>query len=181
MTSYDNELKSSVFHRLLQRAFPGWFPYNSIRFFHPFYTAAKNAEYAQQQGYGQDFRMTIIPKAKDMCGRPTGYRYETVNSDPVKPSKPCYLDDHEKIAAVLADKSDSLVHPARTELAGLPQSVVDILSPGQKRDSLEGSEIKPDDSALRTYFADLMHDIIKRESILMDTRKVAYQIDITRE
>lgn len=181
VTSYDNELKSSVFHRLLQRAFPGWFPYNSIRFFHPFYTAAKNAEYAQQQGYGQDFRMTTIPKAKDTYGRPTEYRYETKKSDPVKPWKPLYLDDHEKIAAVLADDSDSLVHPARTELAGLPQSVVDILSPGQKRDRPTGTEIKADDSTLKTYFADLMHGIIKRESILMDSRKVAYQIDITRE
>ena len=181
VTSYDNELKSSVFHRLLQRAFPGWFPYNSIRFFHPFYTAAKNAEYAQQQGYGQDFRMTIIPKANNTYGRPTEYRYETKKSDPVKPWKPLYLDDHEKIAAVLADDSDSLVHPARTELAGLPQSVVDILSPGQKRDRPTGTEIKADDSTLRTYFADLMHGIIKRESILMNSRKVAYQIDITRE
>ena len=88
VTSYENELKSSVFHRLLQRAFPGWFPYNSIRFFHPFYTAAKNAEYAQQQGYGAYSRMTIAPKAKDMFGRPTEYQYEVIDSDPVKPKKP---------------------------------------------------------------------------------------------
>ena len=183
VTSYDNELKSSVFHRLLQRAFPGWFPYNSIRFFHPFYTAAKNAEYAQQQGYGADFRMTITPKAKDMFGRPTEYRYEVIDSDPVKPKKPWYLDNHEEIAAVLADDSDSLVHPARTELAGLPQQVVDVLSPGQKKSPSQpkGTEIKADDSTLRIYFADLMHDIIKRESILMDIRKGVFQIDITRE
>ena len=183
VTSYDNELKSSVFHRLLQRAFPGWFPYNSIRFFHPFYTAAKNAEYAQQQGYGKDFRMTITPEAKDMFGRPTEYGYDVKDSDPEKPWKPWYLDDHEEIAAVLADHSDNLVHPARTELVGLPQQVVEVLSPGQKKSSSQpkGTEIKADDSTLRTYFADLMHDIIKRESILMDTRKGVYQIDITRE
>ena len=109
VTSYDNELKSSVFHRLLQRALqralPGWFPYNSIRFLHPFYTAAKNAEYAQQQGYGADFRMTMTPEAKDMFGRPTECRYDVIDSNPVKPTKPWYLDVHEKIAAVLADES----------------------------------------------------------------------------
>ncbi|KAK4695301.1 hypothetical protein P7C71_g2427, partial [Lecanoromycetidae sp. Uapishka_2] len=180
VTSYDNELKSSVFHRLLQRAFPGWFPYNSIRFFHPFYTGAKNAEFAQQQGYGSDFRMTITPEDKDMYGKFTKYKYEVKNSDPVKPWKPCYLDKYDEILAVLSDKSDNLVHPARTELAGLPQKVVDILSP-QNPSQPKGTEIIPDDNTLRTYFADLMHDIIKRESILMDTRKVVYQIDITRD
>lgn len=176
-------MKSSVFHRLLQRAFPGWFPYNSIRFFHPFYTAAKNAEYAQEQGYGPDFRMTITPENKGMFGKPTKYQYEVTDSDPVKPWKPWYLDNHEEVASVLADDSDSLVHPARTELAGLPQAVIDILSPGHKKklSGPEGTEIKADDSTLRTYFAELSHGIIKRESILMDNRKVVYQIDIARE
>ena len=118
-----------------------------------------------------------------MFGKPTKYRYEVGDSNPVKPWKPWYLDDHEKIAAVLADESDSLIHPARTELAGLPQEVVDILAPGQKRNPSQpkGTEIKTDGSTLRIYFADLMHDTIKRESILMDIRKGIYQIDITRE
>ena len=61
--------------------------------------------------------------------------------------------------------------------------VVDVLSPGQKKNLSQPkeTEIKADDTTLRTYFADLMHDVIKRESILMDTRKGVYQIDTTRE
>lgn len=40
----DNDvLKSSVFHQLLQRAFPERFPADLIRFFYPFYTSEKNA------------------------------------------------------------------------------------------------------------------------------------------
>jgi hypothetical protein len=183
VTPDDGQLKSSVFHRLLQRAFPGWFPYDSIRFFHPFYTATQNAQYAQQQGYGLDFRMNVIPEAKDIFREPTKYRYDVDASNPVKPWKPWYLDNHEEIAAVLADDSDKLVHPARTELAGLPQKVVDVLSPNQQKHTSqpEETEIKADNSTLMAYFADLMHDIIKRESILMDTRTGTYQIDITRE
>jgi hypothetical protein len=181
VTPDDNQLKSSVFHRLLQRAFPGWFPYDSIRFFHPFYTAKKNAEYAQQQGYGADFQMKAIPDATE----PTKYRYDVEKSNPDKPLKPVYLVNHEEIAAVLADDSDILVHPARakSKLVGLPQPLIDVLTAGQKQGPSQPREreIKEHDSTLMTYFADLMHDIIKRESILMDTKKSFYQIDITRE
>lgn len=183
VTPDDDNLKSSVFHRLLQRAFPGWFPYDSLRFFHPFYTAAQNAEYAQQQGYAPEFRMDVTPAAKDMFGEPTKYQYNVDDSNPVKPWKPWYLDNHEEIAAVLADDSDSFIHPARAELAGLPQSVIDILSPGQKKSPSQPkeTEIKAENNTLMTYFVDLMHDIVKRESILMDPRRAVYQIDITRE
>jgi hypothetical protein len=183
VTPDDNNLKSSVFHRLLQRAFPEWFPYNSIRFFHPFYTGTQNAEYAQQQGYGPDFRMKATPVAKGHFMEPTEYQYNIDNSNPSKPKKPIYLDHHEDIAAFLADRSDNFVHPARTELGGLPQSLIDVLSPDPKKhpDQPKGPEIKADDSTLLTYFVDLMRDIIKRESILMDSRRAVYQIDVTRE
>lgn len=183
VTPDDKNLKSSVFHRLLQRAFPEWFPYNSIRFFHPFYTGAQNAKYARQQGYAPDFRMSSMPTPKAQFMGPTEYQYDIDDSNPSKPKKPVYLDNHEDIATFLADRSGDFVHPARNELGGLPKSVVDVLSPKQKKRPAQpkGSEIKADNNTLLTYFVDLMRDIIKRESILMDSRRAVYQIDITRE
>jgi hypothetical protein len=183
VTPDDNNLKSSVFHRLLQRAFPEWFPYNSIRFFHPFYTGAKNAEYAEQQGYAPEFRMSATPKAKVNFTGPTEYQYDIDDSNPSKPKKPVYLDNHEDIDEFLKNHSGDFVHPARNELGGLPQSIVDVLSPKQKKRPAQpkGPEIKEDHITLQKYFVDLMLDIIKRESILMDSVRAVYQIDITRE
>ena len=43
--------KGSLFHRLFQRAFPGYFSYNSLHMWEPFYTPMKNAILAQEQGY----------------------------------------------------------------------------------------------------------------------------------
>ena len=178
VTSDDNELKSSVFHRLLQRAFPAWFPYDSIRFFHPFYTSAKNAEYAEQQGLGKYFRREEVEGNKGMFGKTT---YNYAGSDPVKPWKPLYLNDHNEINAVLTDTSDHLVHPARLEVTDLPKAIKDVIKPKKPTSQSQGDEIKADDSSLRTYFADLIHDIIKRESILTNTKNAVYQLDITRE
>ena len=58
VTPDSDVLKSSVFHRLIQRAFPGWFPYDSIRYLHPFYTKTQNQQFAESQGYLPDFDST---------------------------------------------------------------------------------------------------------------------------
>lgn len=56
--SPDNStLKSSLFHRLLQRSFPDWYKGNNLHFFHPFYTTETNMKYAQAQGYGEAFNL----------------------------------------------------------------------------------------------------------------------------
>jgi hypothetical protein len=190
-------LKSSVFHRLIQRAFPQWFPYDSIRFFHPFYTAEQNAKYAQAQGYGDDFRMKATP-VTDFLGRTKDYKFDLTASEPSKPEKPLYLYKHDEIAAILSDTADDLVHPARLELHGLPSKIRQVLQPGNDKDTAKvvkgllpvKDETPQDDTRLINYFLDLTHQIVAREFIVLKSGEPdkaskkawpVYQVDITRE
>ena len=158
----DNEVcKSSVFHRLIQRAFPGWFPYNSIRFFHPFYTEKQNENFAEKQGYGPEF----------------------VTSPPNKPQKPLHLTKFNDIAKVLNDQGKIFCHPGLHHSANLPKKINEVLNPDQKNPTFTSktlddyfSTVKPD---LKKYLDELMCSIIKRESVAM-TNSI-FQIDATRE
>ena len=113
----DNEIcKSSVFHRLIQRAFPGWFPYNSIRFFHPFYTAKQNAIFAKEQGYGPEFKETQVPE------------FGVVMSPPKRPKKPHSLTTFDDIAYVLNDDGENFVHPALLHMENWPKKMREVFS-----------------------------------------------------
>ncbi|KAK1777626.1 heme peroxidase-domain-containing protein [Copromyces sp. CBS 386.78] len=187
----DNDvLKSSVFHRLLQRSFPEWFPSTSIRFFHPFYTAQKNAEYAAAQGYGKDFAITPVAKKS---GTQT---FDTSASNPRKPADPKILTNPEQIMAVLDDDSDNIVHPVRLEGDILPPKVAEVLAVrengnnedhGRKPHSEHQGDIDTDTNDLMTYFTTLMRDIIKREFVVMKPGQEkpkadpVYQLDVTRD
>lgn len=106
---------------------------------------------------------------------------DTRASDPVKPSKPIYLKDFEKISALLLDRSD-IVHPARLEIASLPTKVAEVLAPGQKTHKPPQTKtIESDIPTMMDYFETLMRDIVLRESVTMDSERSIYQIDITRE
>jgi heme peroxidase len=174
VTEDNNVLKSSVFHRLLQRAFPGWFPYDSIHFFHPFYTTAKNAELAQAQGY--------VPELQVKCDQDHKGKLTDANP-PVKPQKPLYLSNAAEIDALLSDQTDIFVHPARLQTDGLPRKLKDVLDPKQNKvDSLtKDAEIVADSPEMMKYFTTVTEDIIKRETLTMDKTAPTYQIDITRE
>lgn len=129
----DNDvLKSSMFHRLLQRAFPEWYPYSSIRFFHPFYTAQKNAELANQQGFSYGFDIQAKATKKNWLGKPIEFEYDTSDSNPRRPSKPVYLYRKSEIKQVMEDRSDTIVHPARLRLKDLPDEIAAVLEPGQR-------------------------------------------------
>lgn len=175
----DSEIcKSSVFHRLLQRAFPGWFPYDSVRFFHPFYTSETNAKYAQAQGYGPDFRVRQTGTAEN--GEPV---FDTTASDPVKPEKPVYVTDASKISKIL-QKPYEFIHPAFKDLQNFPtamQNAVREMHHKAGKDTTIGKykEFHEDTESIVDYFTDLMRSIVKRESITMDNH--TYQIDVTRE
>ena len=181
--SPDNDnLKSSVFHRLLQRAFPEWFPYDSIRFFHPFYTSEQNAIFAREQGYAADFRMQMSP-VKNILGRTVDYKYDVQDSNPGKPPKPLYLSKHSEIKALLSDESDNIVHPARLERRNLPPKVAEVLEPGPttSRAGPKGSGIEEDSKSLTQYFVGIMRDMVERQFITMDPKRPVYQIDVTRD
>ena len=50
VTSIPEVMKGSVMHRLFQRAFPGFFPYNSLHLWQPFHLPAMNYVLAKSQG-----------------------------------------------------------------------------------------------------------------------------------
>lgn len=180
----NNEVcKSSVFHRLIQRAFPGWFPSDTIRFFHPFYTAKQNAIYAEVQGYGDQFRETAV----DQSGKPEESqkpKNDIVVAPVQKPQKPWYLDKFNDISIVLqGEQSKNFTNPAYHYEANLPLVVKAVLSPDQKPPTispkiLEGyvQDVEVD---LKKYLDELMRYIVKRESVSMTNS--TFQIDATRE
>ena len=53
-------LKGGVFHRLFQRAFPGYFNFDSLYLWEPFYTPKRNAKLAEEQGLA--FDLDVVPK-----------------------------------------------------------------------------------------------------------------------
>lgn len=54
VTSIPEVMKGSVMHRLFHRAFPGFFPYNSLHLWQPFHIPAINYVLAQNQGLSRD-------------------------------------------------------------------------------------------------------------------------------
>jgi hypothetical protein len=179
VTPDSDVLKGSVFHRLLQRAFPEWFPYDSIRFFHPFYTGQKNAMLAKQQGYAADFRILELKKPTKNAA------FDVLASNPNRPLDPVILKDVKSIKALLSDKSDKIVHPSRLNLAYLPKEIVAVLTPKQKQAAANNKQpdIQGTTLNLMQYFIDLLRGIIKRESIRMDSTKdtPVYQLDVVKE
>ncbi|KAI1112035.1 heme peroxidase [Nemania sp. NC0429] len=176
----NNVCKSSVFHRLLQRAFPNWYPYNSIRFFHPFYTAQQNAIYAKAQGYENEFKMSHEP---DRTNEQTGEReFDVMDSNPTKPDKPTYLKDVEKIRAILDDKSGSFIHPALNDPSNLPDNIDKIFKKYPKSDRIipigEGARVVDITDTLQ-YLNDLTRAIVRRESIAVSNG--TFQVDAVKD
>lgn len=167
-------VKGSVFHRLIQRAFPEWFPYDSISFFHPFYTNETNAKLAMAQGYSDVFGfVNKIDKSV-----PGGIRYDCTASLPKKPVKPVYLSEYAEVKSVLRDESESLVDLVCTDTAWVPKQVAELLIPSKGMSKLA---INIDPRMLLDYFAAVTRDIVKREVITVDVQQPIYQVDVTRE
>lgn len=175
----DNEVcKSSVFHRLIQRAFPGWLPFNSIRFFHPFYTAEQNAIYAKSQGYETTFT-ELGPLTLDNAQLP----FNAAGVKAKKPEKPVHVNDCVEIALVLSDEHFNFIHPALLHPENLPKKMAEVLGPegpkfqigsGKTDKMTEGSELE-----LKDYLKELMRAVTKREAVSMSNS--TFQIDATRE
>lgn len=177
----NNEIcKSSVFHRLIQRAFPGWFPPDTVRFFHPFYTTKQNAVYAQGQGYGTQFRETAKKQSKPYA--------DVANQLVQKPPKPRHFETFHDISIVLqGQQSGNFTNPAyRSDDTSLPQVVKDVLNPDRKWRPISPAlpkiledHVKGAEKDLQRYLDELMRDIVKRESISVTNS--TFQIDATRE
>ncbi|KAK5080999.1 hypothetical protein LTR05_008316 [Lithohypha guttulata] len=177
----DNDIcKSSVFHRLIQRAFPGWFPYDSIRFFHPFYTSQQNAKFAKEQGYAADFKMSPEPKIEGNGNTV----FDVAASEPMKPVKPLYLAEADKISLVI-DNPHDFIHPAFKNPANFPEVMQGLFKQqaGKRRQTrtatLPKDQVHEDLDGIMKYFTKLMRNIIKRESITMKPN--TYQLDAIRD
>ncbi|KAG5804232.1 hypothetical protein H9Q74_008603 [Fusarium xylarioides] len=170
----NNEIcKSSVFHRLIQRAFPGWFPSNTVRFFHPFYTAKQNGIYAEAQGYGDWFKETV------------DHPEVTVAAPVQKPEKPWYLSKFDDIKIILqGDKAKNFTNPAYFYKENLPQVVKDVLTTVEGKKDPKYTPTIDDyvtdvEADLKKYLDGIMREIVKRESISMTNS--TFQIDATRD
>ncbi|KAL8910116.1 MAG: hypothetical protein Q9171_004577 [Xanthocarpia ochracea] len=137
-----------------------WFPYDSIRFFHPFYTSQANAKFAKLQGYESTFGKIEENTPKDAHEK----HYDVDAFEPQKPHKPVYLTKYGDIRSVLATGAD--VEEA------LPKIKANSDNHGRS-DSAEHAEIT------KTYFAEQMRAIVKREVIVMEEN--TFQVDVTRD
>ena len=166
--------KSSVFHRLLQRAFPGWFPYNSIRFFHPFYTAQKNSEFAKDQGYAEHFKVVAAPTEDNPNN------YNCTDSEATKPVKPMTLSTFAEVKAVLCDKNGLTCNIAALDKSWLPEDVAIVLDPGYQSPNASKLEVLAvDEKMISGYFRDITREMINREAYTFDND--TFQVDATRE
>ncbi|KAG5783073.1 hypothetical protein H9Q73_003265 [Fusarium xylarioides] len=170
----NNEIcKSSVFHRLIQRAFPGWFPSNTVRFFYPFYTAKQNGIYAEAQGYGDWFKETV------------DHPEVTVAAPVQKPEKPWYLSKFDDIKIILqGDKAKNFTNPAYFYKENLPQVFKDVLTTVEGKKDPKYTPTIDDyvtdvEADLKKYLDGIMREIVKRESISMTNS--TFQIDATRD
>ena len=174
--------KGSVFHRLMQRAFPEWFPYDSVSFFHPFYTLETNSRFARKQGYQDVFKFKFEKKEHEdtQDSKDDGYKYDYNGSLPKKPAKPIYLSDYAQVKSVLRNASDHFANPACTHSVWFPRRVAEIVIPGMTKPKTK-SAIDIDPRMILDFFTAVTRDIVKREVITVDEAKSIYQIDVTRE
>ena len=175
-------VKGSVFHRLLQRAFPEWFPYDSSSFIHPFYTLETNSRFARTQGYEDVFKFNFkkIGHRDPQDHNDDGYEYDYSESLPKKPAKPVYLSDYAQVKSVLRNASDDFANPTFTDTSWFPKNVGELLVAGTTKSKIK-SAIDVDPRMILDYFTAVARDIIKREVISVDTEQSIYQIDVTRE
>ena len=174
--------KGSVFHRLMQRAFPEWFLYLYVCFFNQFYTFETNSRFARKQGYQDVFKFDFEKKVHKDANDPNddGYKYIYTESLPKKPAKPVYLSDYAQVKSVLRNESDHFANPACTDAIWFPKEVAQILVPGMTKSKTKAAvNVVP--RMILDYFTAVTRDIVKREVITVDAENSIYQIDVTRE
>lgn len=162
--------KGSMFYKLIQRAFPGWFKYNSIYLWQPMYTPKANKGYAKEQ-------------KKDQL---------LVNDGPSQPREPSVITDYDTLLTIL-QHYELFKNPGFTELEKLEAgSVKDFLKTIDKivrgvgtntlvKVANEHGDI---DKLLSDYFSEMAKVIERRERCTWVPRNggktKTYQIDMTR-
>jgi hypothetical protein len=162
-------LKGSMFYKLIQRALPGWFEYNSIYLWQPMYIPGKNIELAKDQRKIKEFN----------------------TSEPQNPKVPA--EDIKKCEQIMEVQKNlkTFKNPAFLELKRLEDGpVLDFLKEinNQAEDVEEYSfeKLGGREPELFEYFAELAKNMLHNERLewIPDKdkgEKYTWQIDIIRE
>ncbi|KAK6343416.1 hypothetical protein TWF730_011005 [Orbilia blumenaviensis] len=206
VTADDNTFKSSVFHRLIQRAFPDWYDANSMRFFHPFYTTTANMKYAQEQGYGDAFGLPKFNPAKASEVEAT-LPIVLEQSTPTKPN-PIYkltqdlkrenmpknvtivVKSREAAEEIIHDKDDRFVNPTWMDTYAVPKIIRDILQKNIDRSDRPSTDLNIDimgaeRDRISEYFEKMSVSTINTRRQLFEKavgkKDPVYQIDAVRD
>ncbi|EGX44212.1 hypothetical protein AOL_s00210g1 [Orbilia oligospora ATCC 24927] len=206
VTADNNTFKSSVFHRLIQRAFPDWYEANSVRFFHPFYTTTANMKYAKEQGYGDAFNLPEFNPAK---AKEVDENLPTVlqQSTPSKPNSVFKLTrtlkrqnmpknitvvvkSREAAEEIIHDKDDRFVNPAWMDTYAVPKVIRDILKKNIERKDRASTDLNIDvmgkeRDQITDYFEKMSIKVINARRQLFEKgvgkKDPVYQIDAVRD
>jgi len=183
-------LKGSVFHRLWQRAFPGYFKYNSVLLWQPFYTPKMNLEVAARQS---NYLELLDEGPADLVKNPEDPEFVWMLKPEKHPSKrpaAVSISDYQTIYDIVNGKmSKNFVNPGVLEKKAIPGDALKaVLTNGSVGDAagLLGKLVKDKEQTLfLDYFFSMSKTIVKRERRRMQKRKVreeyVYQIDIIKE
>ncbi|KAK6537517.1 hypothetical protein TWF694_011700 [Orbilia ellipsospora] len=206
VTADNDTFKSSVFHRLLQRAFPEWYDADSVRFFHPFYTTKKNMEYAQEQGYGKAFDLpnfdpnnqrdidkhakAVLEKAMPKKPNQTYKLTETLKRENMTKNVTVVIKSREAAVAIVKDHNDRFVNPSWLNDYAVPSAIRDVLQKNVDRSERPTLDLKIDvmgheRDKIGTYFEKICLRVIntRRQVFEMgsETSDPVYQIDAVRD
>lgn len=165
-------LKGGMFYKLIGRAFPGWFKYNSVSLYQPMYTKLQNITNAELHGKSILFS----------------------HDEPKRPIVPKIIRDHELISAIL--QNHDMKNPAYVDMSSVPDGrVKDFLNcikvviqriENHDLDSVFEGKISSAavQRSLFDYFSKLAVAIEKRErcaSVRTKDNRKTWVLDITRE
>jgi len=171
VSSNSKVLKGSMFYKLIQRAFPGWFKYDSIYLWQPMYTPTANKKYADKQKLRKLF----------------------VDDGPHQPTKPTNITDYDNLLAILGHHRE-FKNPAFSQLHKLdPGPVKDFLQTidelvhdvGTNTLADVSNEYGDTEKLFSEYFSSTAKFIEERERCKWVPRNNGatgtFQIDVTRE
>lgn len=152
-------------YKLIQRAFPGWFKFNSVYVMQPMYTPKMNAEIIKELG-----------TAKSFCLDP-----------PAPPKRMTILNTHSAVSALLGDNTNFKVRYGEK----LPDLIfADFMLCGDnkansknkmltRKELMGGCPAGPGGmQVFEEYFESMTRKILAREAYKL---KDVYQVDITKE
>lgn len=165
-------LGGSMMYKLIQRALPGWFPYNSLHVMQPFFTKKTNKLIAEEIG-------TIA---------------QYTEKDPGKPPVPTVLVNHSKVRQVLLDQANFAVPwlPALNDLFPKKKNYQDFMLGGDMPANTQQRNLVGDlmygppgfKELLSSFVVQSAEGYLKAERFKVGGNKIndpSEQIDIIRE